>query len=50
MYGVPCTSDGTNWNRVEGLEISAAQAERMKISADDLEAERAAVKELGLLD
>lgn len=50
MYGVPCTSDGTNWNRVEGLEISAAQAERMKISTDDLEAERAAVKELGLLD
>ena len=50
MYGVPCTSDGTEWKRVEGLEISDAQAERMKISAEDLESERAAVRELGLLD
>lgn len=50
MFGVPCTSDGTDWKRVEGLELTDLQIERMKISVDDLEAERAAVRELGLLD
>ena len=49
VYGVPCTSDGSGWQRVKDLEISAAQAERMKTTAEDLESERDAVKKLGLL-
>lgn len=49
IAGVPCTSEGGEWKRVEGLEIDADSRARIDHSIDELIEERDAVASLGLL-
>jgi malate dehydrogenase len=44
-----CTCSGGEWKRVEGLEVNDFSRERIDASAAELEEERAAVEQLGLL-
>lgn len=46
MYGVPVTCENGQYKRVEGLEIDAFSRERMDITLEELEGERAAVAHL----
>ena len=45
----PCTSDGTGWRIVEGLEHDAFSRSRIDASVAELAAERDTVTELGLI-
>jgi malate dehydrogenase len=49
IAGVPCTSEGGEWKRVEGLEIDADSRARIDYSINELIEERDAVASLGLL-
>ena len=46
MYGVPVTCENGQYKRVEGLEIDAFSRERMDITLEELEGERAAIAHL----
>jgi malate dehydrogenase len=46
VFGFPVRSDGASWRVVEGLEHSAFAAERIRVTTDELESERAAVAHL----
>ncbi len=46
MYGVPVTCANGQYTRVEGLEIDAFSRERMDITLEELEGERAAIADL----
>ncbi len=46
FYSFPLRSDGKNWTIVQGLEIDAVDRQRLDASAQELESEREAVKEL----
>lgn len=50
VTGLPCRSDGGEWEVVEGLEITDFQRERIDASVAELVAERDAVRGLGLVD
>src|SRR5215203_3460231 len=45
----PATSDGTDWQIVEGLEINDFSREKIDGSVDELKGERDTVKDLGLI-
>jgi malate dehydrogenase len=46
IYSFPLVSDGTTWSVVTGLEIDAEAQKRIDASAQELIAERDAVKDL----
>ena len=46
MYGVPVTCENGQYKRVEGLEIDAFSLERMDVTLEELEGERAAIAHL----
>ncbi len=46
MYGVPVTCENGQYTRVEGLEIDAFSRERMDVTLEELEGERAAIAHL----
>ena len=46
MYGVPVTCENGKYTRVEGLEIDAFSRERMNVTLEELEGERAAIAHL----
>lgn len=46
MYGVPVTCANGQYSRVEGLEIDAFSRERMDVTLEELESERAAIAHL----
>ncbi len=46
VFGFPVHSDGTTWSVVEGLEHSAFARERIAVTTEELESERAAVRAL----
>jgi malate dehydrogenase len=51
QFGFPVVSDGEGgWTVVEGLEHDAFAAERIRLTTEELESERAEVSALGLLD
>jgi len=45
-FGFPVRSDGTSWSVVEGLEHSEFARERIRITTEELESERALVADL----
>jgi malate dehydrogenase len=49
VSGYPCTCADGRWTIVEGLEINAFSRERIDASVKELQEEREAVEELGLL-
>jgi malate dehydrogenase len=49
IAGFPCTCSNGDWSIVEGLEIDDFSRQRILASAAELEAERDAVAELGLI-
>jgi malate dehydrogenase len=49
QFGYPVRSDGSSWQVVEGLEHDAFAQERLKITTDELVAERDEVRRLGLV-
>lgn len=49
VAGVPVTSAGGSWQVVEGLDLSPRVQEKLAATIADLEGERDAVRELGLL-
>jgi malate dehydrogenase len=49
ISGFPCTCSGGEWKIVEGLDIDDFSRERIDASADELKAERDAVKDLDLV-
>jgi malate dehydrogenase len=49
ISGFPCTCANGDWSIVEGLEIDDFSRQRILASAAELEAERDAVAELGLI-
>jgi malate dehydrogenase len=49
VAGHPCTCEGGSWSIVEGLEIDDFSRERIDASVAELNEERAAVAELGLV-
>jgi len=46
VFGFPVHSDGSGWQVVKGLDHSAFAQERMAVTTDELESERAAVADL----
>ncbi|HJC61893.1 MAG TPA: malate dehydrogenase [Candidatus Dietzia intestinigallinarum] len=50
VTGLPCRSDGGEWEVVEGLEITDFQRARIDASVAELVAERDTVQGLGLVD
>jgi len=46
VFGFPVRSDGSGWQVVAGLDHSAFAAERIRLTTDELESERAAVADL----
>ncbi len=46
MYGVPVTTAGGEYTRVQGLDIDAFSRERMDATLNELEEERAGVASL----
>ena len=46
LFGLPVRSDGRRWHVVEGLPHSPFAQERITVTADELQSERAAVAEL----
>ncbi|MDO4665234.1 MAG: malate dehydrogenase [Actinomycetaceae bacterium] len=49
MYGVPCTSNGGEWQVVAGLDLNERQKAQLVKNAEAAEAELSAVRELGIL-
>jgi malate dehydrogenase len=49
QFGYPVRSDGSSWQVVEGLEHDDFARERLKITTDELIAERDEVRALGLV-
>jgi malate dehydrogenase len=49
QFGFPVASDGSSWSVVEGIEHDAFAKERIRITTEELEAERAEVRKLGLI-
>ena len=49
IAGVPCTCSGGEWSVVEGLELDDFARERIDKSVAELQEERSAVEQLGLL-
>ena len=49
QFGYPVRSDGTSWSVVEGIEHDDFAKERIKITTDELVAERDEVRSLGLI-
>jgi malate dehydrogenase len=49
VAGLPCRCEGGEWSVVEGLDVPDFSRSRIDASAEELEAERDAVAELGLL-
>jgi malate dehydrogenase len=45
----PCVTRGGNWEIVQGLEIDEFSRSRIDASVAELEEERSAVRELGLI-
>src|SRR5918997_1239062 len=45
----PATSDGTDWEIVEGLDVNDFSREKIDASVDELKGERDTVKDLGLI-
>lgn len=50
VTGLPCRSDGGEWEVVDGLTVDGFQRERIDASVAELVAERDAVHALGLVD
>jgi malate dehydrogenase len=46
VFGLPVRSDGARWEVVEGLEHTAFGQDRIRVTTEELEAERAAVRDL----
>ncbi len=46
VFGFPVRSDGTSWEIIEGLEHSGFAQERIRLTTEELESERAAVAHL----
>jgi len=46
VYGFPVRSDGAAWHVVEGIEHSDFARDRIAVTTDELESERAAVRDL----
>ena len=46
VYSYPLQSDGTDWRVVQGLDLDESAKKRIAVSADELVAERDAVKDL----
>jgi malate dehydrogenase len=49
ISGAPCECSGGEWKRVEGLEITDFSRERIDNTVAELNEERDAVRELGLI-
>ena len=49
VSGVPCACSGGEWSIVEGLEVPDFSAQRIDASAIELQEERDAVSQLGLI-
>ncbi len=49
VVGLPCTCSGGEWSVVEGIDLDAFSAPRIERSVAELEEERHAVTELGLI-
>jgi len=49
QFGFPVRSDGTSWSVVEGLEHDAFATDRIRITTEELVAERDEVRTLGLI-
>ncbi len=49
QFGYPVHSDGTNWTIVEGLEHDAFAQEKIRLTTEELVAERDEVRLLGLI-
>jgi malate dehydrogenase len=49
QFGFPVVSDATTWHVVEGLEHDAFAQDRIRITTEELLAERAEVQNLGLI-
>jgi malate dehydrogenase len=49
QFGFPVRSDGTSWSVVEGLEHDAFAKDRIRITTEELVAERDEVRTLGLI-
>ena len=49
MCSFPCTSDGGDWQIVEGLDVNDFSREKIDASVDELKGERDTVKDLGLI-
>jgi len=49
VSGFPCTCTGGEWNIVEGLEIDDFSRPRIDASVSELQEERDAVRQLGLI-
>ena len=49
QFGFPVRSDGSSWSVVEGIEHDDFAKERIRITTEELEAERAEVRKLGLI-
>ena len=47
--GLPCTCSGGEWSVVEGIDIDGFSGPRIERSVAELEEERQAVKDLGLI-
>jgi malate dehydrogenase len=46
VYGLPIRSDGSTWHVVEGLDHSDFALDRIRVTTEELESERAAVRDL----
>jgi len=46
VFGLPIRSDGTTWTVVEGLDHSDFARDRIRVTTEELESERAAVRDL----
>jgi malate dehydrogenase len=46
VFGLPIRSDGSTWHVVEGLEHSDFARDRIRVTTEELESERAAVRDL----
>ena len=49
QFGFPVASDGTSWKVVEGIEHDEFVAGKIRLTTEELEAERAEVRSLGLI-
>ena len=49
QFGFPVSSDGTSWTVVEGIEHDEFAAEKIRLTTEELVAERDEVRGLGLI-